>query len=212
MFAYGDDPDQRPRGVVFLAARGIQKRYLAAQAEDHAAAPATEDDESGSTPGYAQTLTAHSCEVRELTSRFSSDCGLPPAIAEDIALAAYLHDAGKADPRFQVMLYGGDWFAVDDATILAKSEKRMSRDAWKNAGLPEKWRHEALSVRIAREHELFRRAHDPLLVLWLVGTHHGYGRPFFPHGDEEPPAVLPDVLCWDQSSAGSWPTIARFFL
>ena len=25
----------------------------------------------------------------------------------------------------------------------------------------------------------FSAARDPLLVLWLIGTHHGYGRPFF---------------------------------
>jgi CRISPR-associated endonuclease/helicase Cas3 len=25
---------------------------------------------------------------------------------------------------------------------------------------------------------------DPELVLWLIGTHHGYGRPLFPHMDD----------------------------
>jgi CRISPR-associated endonuclease/helicase Cas3 len=31
----------------------------------------------------------------------------------------------------------------------------------------------------------FAQAHDPELVLWLIGTHHGYGRPLFPHTDDK---------------------------
>ena len=29
----------------------------------------------------------------------------------------------------------------------------------------------------------FHEANDPELVLWLIGVHHGYGRPLFPHCD-----------------------------
>jgi CRISPR-associated endonuclease/helicase Cas3 len=61
--------------------------------------------------------------------------------------------------------------------------RRVSPVGWTKAGLPEKWRHEALSVRIARKHARFHEANDPELVLWLIGVHHGYGRPLFPHGD-----------------------------
>jgi CRISPR-associated endonuclease/helicase Cas3 len=49
--------------------------------------------------------------------------------------------------------------------------------------LPDRWRHEADSVRRALAHPRFSGAHDPHLVLWLIGTHHGYGRPLFPHAD-----------------------------
>jgi CRISPR-associated endonuclease/helicase Cas3 len=28
-------------------------------------------------------------------------------------------------------------------------------------------------------------AKDARLLLWLIGTHHGYGRPFFPHADTQ---------------------------
>jgi CRISPR-associated endonuclease/helicase Cas3 len=87
------------------------------------------------------------------------------------------------------MLYGGYWFAVDEAVVLAKSDQRGSAAAWEKAGLPEGWRHEALSVRLAREHAKFKEAWEPELVLWLIGVHHGYGRPLFPHTD---PAEPPD--------------------
>jgi CRISPR-associated endonuclease/helicase Cas3 len=52
-------------------------------------------------------------------------------------------------------------------------------------------------VRLAPHIPRFQEARDPELVLWLVGTHHGYGRPFFPHSDVEDAKVrtnLPDVL------------------
>lgn len=132
--------------------------------------------------GDAQTLAEHSQEVRRFAADFSERTG-PAERTTDVALAAYLHDAGKADPRFQAMLYGGDWFVVDDRKILAKSVPGVGSEAAQKAGLPDKWRHEALSVRIAREHPRFREARDPELVLWLIGVHHGYGRPFFPHID-----------------------------
>lgn len=180
VFPYGHDLEGRPRGVVFLAARGILR---AADPENQGGTPSTEDDWLGSTPGYAQTLDEHSCEVRDRAGEFARNSSMTPAIADDIALAAYLHDAGKADPRFQTMLYGGDWFAVDDTKILAKSARMGSPAAWIRAGLPNKWRHEALSVRIAREHPLFQEANDKELVLWLIGVHHGFGRPLFPHAD-----------------------------
>lgn len=182
VFAYDTNGD-RPHGVIFVAVRGIQAAHLEAGAEFAAAIPVTEDDRLGSTPGYAQTLEEHSCWVRDRAVGFARNSGLTPKIAADIALAAYLHDAGKADARFQTMLYGGDWFAVDDTKVLAKSEIPYSAAAWGRAGLPDKWRHEALSVRIAREHPQFREARDPELVLWLIGVHHGYGRPLFPHAD-----------------------------
>jgi CRISPR-associated endonuclease/helicase Cas3 len=65
--------------------------------------------------------------------------------------------------------------------------------------LPDHWRHEALSVRLAMVHPRFAGAredeHDKDLVLWLIGTHHGHGRSLFPHPDDSwshmdlPPAL-----------------------
>ena len=36
------------------------------------------------------------------------------------------------------------------------------------------------SLAFAEAHPKFAKAHNPELVLWLIGTHHGHGRPFFP--------------------------------
>jgi CRISPR-associated endonuclease/helicase Cas3 len=163
----------------------------------------------GSTSGAAQTLDEHSEAVRDRAAAFAARTSLHQRVAADIALAAYLHDLGKADPRFQAMLYGGDWLAVDDRKILAKSDQRAAL-AWEKAGLPPHWRHEALSVRIAREHALFRAANDPELVLWLVGVHHGYGRPFFPNADECPPEHLPGALGGLRAARGPGPQSLDF--
>jgi CRISPR-associated endonuclease/helicase Cas3 len=176
---YGYDDGEQPRGVVLVAPFGLK----GGEADD-AAAPATESDDLGATPGYAQSLDEHSGEVREWAASFAQRAGLPPAVAADVALAAYLHDAGKLDPRFQAYLSGGDPLGWDGQNVLAKSGKpSLPRAAWDRAGLPQNWRHEALSVRFAPLHKDFAKAHDPLLVLWLIGVHHGFGRPFFPHAD-----------------------------
>lgn len=179
VFPYGEDAEGRPRGVVLLAPKGVR----GAIEEVAAGVAATEDDWQGSLSGSAQTLAEHSREVAGKAKEFCEKLGIGRKIAADIALAAYLHDAGKADPRFQAMLYGGDWFAIDERQVLAKSVPGVGRDAAARAGLPSRWRHEALSVRIAREHPRFREASDNELVLWLIGVHHGYGRPLFPHSD-----------------------------
>jgi CRISPR-associated endonuclease/helicase Cas3 len=209
IFPYGEDEDERPRGVVLVAPKGIAAAASKIEPELEGGIPATEDDLLSSTSGSAETLDEHSRRVRDRAAGFADKAGLHSDIADDVALAAYLHDAGKADPRFQTMLYGGDWFAVDDARILAKSAHSVA-SAREKAGLPEHWRHEALSVRIAQAHSRFRGAHDPELVLWLIGVHHGYGRPFFPHPDEPAPGRLPDVLGGLHAAPGPGPQSLSF--
>src|SRR5262249_7712663 len=116
---------------------------------------------------------------------FAKQAGLPPRIAQDVVLAAYLHDAGKAHLNFKQFLYGGDELASVAGPALAQSGKLSdSREAGaglrRRSDLPKGARHEIASLQFAEAHPRFTMAHDPELVLWLIGTHHGYGRPFFP--------------------------------
>lgn len=187
-------------GVILIASNGIPRRSNGTHLNS---TPSTEDDtQSNSADGYV-SLDRHSNDVEAFARKTTSKLGLS-SVAQDVALAAYLHDAGKADRRFQVMLAGGDEWNMPETEPMAKSAKG-SLGAWARARLPDGWRHEAQSVRMACAHTRFDDAHDPELVLWLIGTHHGFGRPFFAFVDDDPePDLLPclDVTSWHPSIPG----------
>ncbi len=208
-FPYGLDQDGHPRGVVFFAPHGIAAAERDAD-QERGGVPSTEDDALGSGDGSGLTLADHSADVEERATLFASKAGLPPAMAADIVLAAWLHDVGKADPRFQAFLYGGAWMSVDDRRVLAKSVQPLPRNARDAARLPDAWRHEALSVRIAREHPRFQDAHDQELVLWLIGVHHGHGRPLYPDAAEDKVFELPDVMDGLRADAAPGPQSLAF--
>jgi CRISPR-associated endonuclease/helicase Cas3 len=194
-FAYGGE-DHAGRGIVFIAARGID---VAGEAVDTAAAPSTESEEQSAGSEEPLALSAHCGHVREWAAGFSAAAGLPLQVAADLALAAWLHDTGKAYWRYQAYFAGGDPYGPDRGEPLAKTGQRRPPDgAWDRAGLTPNWRHEALSVRAAIAHPAFKRANDRRLVLWLIGAHHGYGRPLFPHADPvdiaSEPLPLPSAL------------------
>lgn len=176
------DDDDHPSGAVLIAPRGI-----AAQGElaEQSGAASTEDDGTGSFSGRAMSLAAHGRAVADQAATFAAALGLPARLAQTLAFAAQHHDDGKADPRFQAWLTGPN--ARSDEP-LAKSERwrglAVEQAARTAAGVPPRWRHEVLSVRVASQ--LLGAAADdmdPALALYLIGSHHGYGRPFFPHHD-----------------------------
>ena len=145
----------------------------------------TEDDESSRAVQHAVLLDAHCQGVGFRARRFAEQIGLTPALIEDVALAGFLHDGGKAHPAFKRLLYGGNELAAIGGPPLAKSTKLPgSRLAWaeacRRAGFQQGGRHEVASLAFAEAHPKLAQARDPKLVLWLIGTHHGYGRPFFP--------------------------------
>jgi CRISPR-associated endonuclease/helicase Cas3 len=124
-----------------------------------------------------------------------------PAVLEDEAvcrsaeLAAQLHDYGKADPRFQALLRGGDPMAAQFAPkLLAKGAQarrgRQVRNAqWARSGLPDGFRHESISLLLAQMHA---EAGEDDLALHLIASHHGRCRPFAPVVDDRG-----GPLCYD---------------
>jgi len=163
---------------------------------DETSEAATEEDE-GSFVGSAISLAHHLEGVRDHAERFGTALSLPQELVDDLALAARLHDLGKADPRFQLLLHGGDPVREAAATeLLAKSEvhamDRGARDrASERSGYPRGMRHELLSVALVKESTLLRgRAQDWPLVLHLVASHHGWCRPFAPPVVDHDPRVV----------------------
>ena len=137
-------------------------------------------------------LSTHLNGVRDFAKRFTGH--LPGLLAQDIQLAAWLHDLGKADPRFQALLQGGNpWMRGE---LLAKSAnlpqgRRALDQALKTSGYPRNGRHELLSVRLAESSPaLLANAHDPDLVLHLIASHHGHCRPFAPVVEDTEPCKV----------------------
>lgn len=140
-----------------------------------------EDDVAASGTVFVP-LAKHLHGVKEYAGRFTQH--LPAALAEDVQLAALCHDLGKADPRFQALLHGGNpWVR---GPLLAKSgnmTQGKAAHATAPAGFayPRGGRHELLSVRLLESApDLLAEAYDPDLVLHLIGSHHGHCRPFAP--------------------------------
>lgn len=147
------------------------------------------DPAGSSSSGRRVTLVDHHAAVEERARGIAIALGLPDLVVESVAVAAGLHDLGKCDPRFQVMLHAGDaaasCAAVDGAAFLAKSGMRADdRDAARRArqisGLPRGYRHEVGSAQ-AVESALDRRTDvDVPLIIHLVSSHHGNARPLLP--------------------------------
>ena len=145
-------------------------------------------DEAGSMTGTGVTLSCHLDGVGERAKVIAGNLGLPADLAEDLRLAGRLHDLGKVDMRFQAGLVGGDPVELEMLEEpLAKSLPR-TRGGWR---YPTGMRHEVASVAMVESNpDILALAHDKDLVLHLVGTHHGYGRPLPPIIEDAEPHTL----------------------
>lgn len=152
-------------------------------------------DGSNSFTGQRITLISHLEGVGKIAAQFAQNCGLSAAFIEDFGLAGRLHDLGKADPRFQRLLNGGDLASALETEMLAKSPLRSSplqrRINKKLSEYPVGMRHELLSLAmIDQVEELRSKAIDWDLVLHLVTTHHGYCRPLPPVVNDAAPLSI----------------------
>ncbi|MCY3749361.1 MAG: type I-U CRISPR-associated helicase/endonuclease Cas3 [Chloroflexi bacterium] len=133
------------------------------------------NDDDASLTGTEVSLPAHLSGVGKRAEEFAARLRLSADLVSDIRLAGKLHDLGKVDVRFQAQMVGHDPVELARReTPLAKSLPRVRtrRDGWPPV------RHEVASVALALSaDEALRRAHDADLVLYLVATHHGRGRP-----------------------------------
>ena len=144
-------------------------------------------DEANSQIGTGIFLRHHLEGVTKRAAQFAERLGLPQELRDDICLAARLHDVGKVDRRFQSQMVGDD--PIELAMLgepLAKSlpgAKRVQSNG------P---RHEIMSVAMLESAPgVLAGAHDRDLVLHLVGTHHGWGRPFLPIVPDRDPQGVP---------------------
>lgn len=140
-------------------------------------------DETGSMIGSGVALRSHMDGVGSRAGRMARRLGLPAGVLADLKLAGRLHDLGKVDTRFQAQLVGGD--AIELAMRDEPLAKSLPDVRWHPGTYPRGMRHEMASVALAESNvDVLRLAADRDLVLHLVGTHHGFGRPL--------PAIVED--------------------
>lgn len=149
-------PIDAPKGFIFFGARPNKK-----------------------TQSKSQELELHSKMVADHVVNLCIQIGFDSTLSSSLKDAAQLHDLGKAEPRFQIQLYGSNSDSHRTDMLLAKSGPstyRKQHKAWMLSGLPKGFRHEHISARIINEHPELLNGSNPLLVYLLVGLHHGCGR------------------------------------
>jgi CRISPR-associated endonuclease/helicase Cas3 len=155
-----------------------------------------EDDLSSLAAVGAVGLADHLADVGTLAREIASGVGLPASLVSAVSAAGHLHDLGKADPRFNAWLVGGDWTRVDPEKPLAKSDRiRTGAESARARALsryPAGARHELLSIRLAESAPEILPTDPALrdLVLHLVASHHGHCRPWAPAIDDPRPITV----------------------
>ena len=135
-------------------------------------------DETCSLIGTRITLRQHLNGVAERAGQIADRLGLED-FAGDLRLAGRLHDIGKIDPRFQAQLVGDD--PIDQVKCKEPLAKSLPGARQVERSYPSGMRHEAASVAMLESNnDVLASANDMDLVLHLIATHHGWGRPLLP--------------------------------
>jgi len=123
-------------------------------------------------------LAIHQENVAHVAAKWAQTCC--PELEESMHLAARLHDEGKARDIWQDAAQGGAYNRTPGLVLAKPLTTLRFATQWRN------WRHEAASVASLGDGD------EDILVPYLVGTHHGLGRPLFPSppgGGEGPQSV-----------------------
>jgi len=136
------------------------------------------------------TLEQHLHDVEGRARTVGEALGLARPLVDAVALAGLVHDLGKADHRFQIMLHHGDRLRFEaSGELLAKSgmdpaDGAEFQRARRASGWPKGMRHEAVSAALVEALLLDSpdtfTAVDTDLVRHLVASHHGFSRPLLP--------------------------------
>ena len=171
--------------VAALSRQVVTARNEVPRLPRHAAGgePHSDELDEVSLAETAVNLDLHCQAVAARSRSIAERLGVTADLAEVVERAGRLHDIGKADRRFQ------RWLDPDEkhgSVRVAKSN--MPRNLWDKAraaaGWPRGGRHEELSARLVRQwlerHPAWCDPSPPDLLLHLIISHHGGGRPLLP--------------------------------
>lgn len=133
------------------------------------------DEDLSSSLTVPVSLNEHNRNVGQRARDLAASIGLDKALQSTLGCAGDVHDLGKAEPRFQRLLRGGDEI-TSAGELLAKGLRRR-----RHIRVDPCERHEAYTVALLKAYpDLLQPASDPELAEYLSGSHHGRGRALMP--------------------------------
>jgi CRISPR-associated endonuclease/helicase Cas3 len=134
--------------------------------------PKTGDSDGSESSKKAVLWQIHTDDVEKNVTDIVRALPLPEETRQAVILAAKFHDLGKRRTLFQKILGN-----LDPQILLAKA------GTW-NGRVPEQYRHEFGSLLDVLDQHEFKALQDrpecQELILHMIASHHGYGRPHFP--------------------------------
>ena len=141
------------------------------------------------------SLQVHSSTVAKAVADFARAVGLPDDLIADLEKAAWWHDAGKAERRFQYGFGGSPEAPLARNGDLSDGEIRRRRNI---ADIKPGERHEFWSAALAEDaiqKSALQASRDSRhLILWLIATHHGNARVLPEPPREAPPEGEPQKI------------------